>query len=79
MHNSSIETNQRKETTYNPETEITTTAGPIQAIMTAISTTIREDDEVILFEPAYESYAPAISINGGRPVYVSLKQPNTIS
>jgi methionine aminotransferase len=62
--------------TYNPETEITITAGPIQAIMTAISTTIREDDEVILFEPAYESYAPAISINGGRPVYVSLKQPN---
>lgn len=62
--------------TYNPETEITITAGPIQAIMTAISTIIREDDEVILFEPAYESYAPAISINGGRPVYVSLKQPN---
>ena len=61
---------------YNPETEITITAGPIQAIMTAISTSIKEDDEVILFEPAYESYAPAITINGGRPVYVSLKQPN---
>jgi methionine aminotransferase len=61
---------------YNPETEITITAGPIQAIMTAISTVVKEDDEVILFEPAYESYAPAISINGGRPVYVALKQPN---
>ncbi len=61
---------------YNPETEITITAGPIQAIMTAISTSIKEDDEVILFEPAYESYAPAITINGGRPVYVPLKQPN---
>lgn len=61
---------------YNPETEITITAGPIQAIMTAISTTVKDEDEVIVFEPAYESYAPAISQNGGRPVYVSLKQPN---
>ncbi|MFY9153882.1 MAG: methionine aminotransferase [Prolixibacteraceae bacterium] len=62
--------------TYNPDTEITITAGPIQAIMTAISTTVKDEDEVILFEPAYESYAPAISLNGGRPVYVSLKQPD---
>lgn len=62
--------------TYNPETEITITAGNVQAIMTAISTAVKEDDEVILFEPAYESYAPAIAINGGRPIYVSLKQPN---
>jgi len=61
---------------YNPETEITITAGPIQAIMTAISSTIKDEDEVILFEPAYESYAPAVSINGGRPIYVALKQPN---
>ncbi len=61
---------------YNPETEITITAGSVQAIMTAISTTVKEDDEVILFEPAYESYAPAIAINGGRPIYVTLKQPN---
>ncbi|MBL7970013.1 MAG: aminotransferase class I/II-fold pyridoxal phosphate-dependent enzyme [Prolixibacteraceae bacterium] len=61
---------------YNPETEITITAGHNQAIMTAISTTIKDEDEVIIFEPAYESYAPAVSINGGRPVYVALKQPN---
>jgi methionine aminotransferase len=61
---------------YDPETEITITAGPIQAITTAISSIVKDEDEVILFEPAYESYAPAISQNGGRPVYVSLKQPN---
>lgn len=61
---------------YNPETEVTITAGPVQAFMTAISTIVKEEDEVILFEPAYESYAPAISINGGRPVYVTMKQPN---
>jgi methionine transaminase len=61
---------------YNPETEITITAGHVQAIMTAISATVKDEDEVILFEPAYESYAPAISLNGGRPVYVAMKQPN---
>jgi methionine aminotransferase len=61
---------------YNPETEITITAGPIQAIMTAISSIVKDEDEVILFEPAYESYAPAISLNGARPVYVALKQPD---
>ena len=44
--------------------------------MTAISSVVKDEDEVILFEPAYESYAPAISINGGRPVYVALKQPD---
>jgi len=62
--------------TYNPETEITITAGHVQAIMTAISSIVKDEDEVILFEPAYESYAPAISLSGGRPVYVALKQPN---
>jgi len=62
--------------TYNPETEITITAGNVQAIMTAISSVVKDEDEVILFEPAYESYAPAIAINGGRPVYVALKQPD---
>jgi methionine aminotransferase len=61
---------------YNPETEITITAGHVQAITTAISSIVKDEDEVILFEPANESYAPAISLTGGRPVYVALKQPN---
>jgi methionine aminotransferase len=62
--------------TYNPETEITITAGPIQAIMTAISSVVKDEDEVILFEPAYESYAPAIASTGARPVYMALKLPD---
>lgn len=62
--------------TYNPETEITITAGHVQAIMTAISSVLKEEDEVILFEPAYESYAPAITSAGGRPIYVALKLPD---
>ena len=67
--------NQQNNTTFNPETEITITAGPAQAMTTAISTFIKDGDEVIIFEPVQESYAPFIELNGGRPIYVSLKYP----
>jgi methionine aminotransferase len=60
---------------YNPKTEITVTAGTVQAIHTVISTVIKDDDEVIIFEPAFESFAPSVVVNGGRPVYVKLKPP----
>ena len=60
---------------YNPETEITVTAGATQAIYTAISAVIREDDEVIIFEPAYDCYEPAIELNGGKAIYLQLKAP----
>lgn len=61
---------------YNPETEITVTAGATQAIFTAIQAFIREDDEVIVFEPAYDSYVPAIKLAGGMPICVQLKLPD---
>lgn len=61
---------------YNPETEITVTSGGTQALHSTISTIINEGDEVIIFEPAYDSYAPVVRINGGRPVYVRLKYPD---
>jgi len=61
---------------YNPETEITITAGGTQALHSAISTIVKDGDEVIIFEPAYDSYAPVVKLNGGRPVYVKLKYPN---
>lgn len=61
---------------YNPLTEVTITAGATQAIYTAISSFITEGDEVVLFEPAYNSYVPAIESNGGRPVFVQLKHPD---
>ncbi len=61
---------------YNPETEITITAGATQALHTAISTLVKEDDEVIVIEPAYDSYVPVIKLNGGRPVFVQMKHPN---
>ncbi len=62
--------------TYHPETEITITAGGTQALYTAITALIHEDDEVILFEPAYDSYVPAIELAGGIPVHVHLQPPN---
>ena len=63
-------------TSYNPETEITVTVGATQAIYTIISTFIRQDDEVIVFRPAYDSYIPSIKINGGIPISVQLKTPD---
>jgi len=61
---------------YNPETEVTITAGHVQAIMTAINSVVKDEDEVILFEPAYETYASAIASTGARPIYVALKLPD---
>jgi methionine transaminase len=66
----------RYSVSYDPETEITVTAGGTQAIYTAISAIIREGDEVILFEPAYDCYVPAIEMNGGIPVHLQLKTPD---
>jgi len=61
---------------YNPETEINLTAGGTEAIYAAITAVVQEGDEVILFEPAYDCYVPAIELNGGIPVYLQLKAPN---
>lgn len=62
-------------TGYDPETEITITSGGTEAIYSAITATVHEGDEVIIFEPAYDSYVPAIILAGGIPVYVSLDPP----
>ena len=61
---------------YDPESEITITAGATQAIYTAIASVISEGDEVIIFTPAYDCYAPAIELNGGKPVYIQLSTPD---
>jgi methionine aminotransferase len=60
---------------YDPETEITITAGATQAIFTAITAIVREGDEVIIFEPAYDCYQPAVELNGGKTIYLQLKSP----
>ena len=61
---------------YHPENEITVTAGATQAIYTIISAFIRQDDEVILFCPAYDCYAPTIEVNGGKVVPIQLNAPS---
>ena len=63
-------------TSYDPEKEITITAGATQAIFTIISTFIHENDEVIIFKPAYDCYEPAIELHKGKPVLVQLHAPN---
>ncbi|WEK21270.1 MAG: methionine aminotransferase [Candidatus Pedobacter colombiensis] len=50
---------------YHPDTEVTITAGGTQAIFTALSCCINSGDEVIIFEPAYDCYAPAVKLLGG--------------
>ncbi len=62
--------------TYNPDTEINITAGATQALYTAISAFIKEGDEAIIFEPAYDCYAPAVTLNGGLVKYARLQFPD---
>ncbi len=61
---------------YSPDTEITITAGATQAIYTAIAAFINKGDEIIVFEPTYDCYVPAIEVHGGIPVYCELKAPD---
>ncbi len=63
-------------TLVDADSEITITAGATQAIYTAISAFVKEGEEVIIFEPAYDSYAPSILLNGARPKYVQLEAPD---
>lgn len=59
----------------NPETEITITPGGTYAIYTALTTVLQPGDEVIVFEPAFDSYLPNIEINGAVPVLIPLTFP----
>ncbi len=61
---------------YNPDSEITVTAGATQAIYTIISAFVRPNDEVIIFRPAYDCYEPAIELNGGKTISIQLEAPN---
>lgn len=57
---------------YDPDTEITITAGATQAILTAVLCCVHPGDEVILLEPAYDSYGPSVELAGGTAVRVPL-------
>ena len=72
----SVKTEKLYSAYYNPDTEITVTAGGTQGIFTAISAVIHPNDEVIIFEPAYDSYAPAIRLMGGVVKSLELHPPD---
>jgi methionine aminotransferase len=61
---------------YDADDEITVTAGATQAILTTVLCCVHPGDEVIVLEPVYDSYLPAIELAGGKPVFVTMTAPN---
>ena len=59
-----------------PVDEITVTSGATEAIFDAIQAVVRRDDEVIVFDPCYDSYEPSITLAGGRTVHLPLTHPD---
>ena len=62
-------------TAINPDTQITVTPGGTYALFTAMATVLHPGDEVLVFEPAYDSYIPAIELNGAKAVTIQLSFP----
>ncbi len=61
---------------YDPETEVTVTSGGTEGIFDAVAASVGPGDEVIVLEPCYDSYVPAIGLSGGTPVFVPLQFPD---
>jgi len=61
---------------YDPATEITVTSGATEALFSTLAALVHPGDEVILFQPAYDSYAPAVRLAGGTPVFATLRFPD---
>lgn len=61
---------------YDPENEVTVTSGATEALYAAITAVVRPGDEVIIVEPAYDAYEPAVRLNGGRAVFVPMTFPD---
>ncbi len=59
-----------------PDTQVTVTSGATEALFAAIAATVRPGDEVIVFDPCYDSYEPAIDLQGGRAVHLRLQPPD---
>ena len=61
---------------YDPATEITVTTGATEGLFVALTALVHPGDEVLLFQPAYDSYTPSIVLSGGVPRYVTLRYPD---
>jgi N-succinyldiaminopimelate aminotransferase len=64
--------------TVNPATEITVTSGATEAIFATIMGLVNPGDEVILFEPYYDSYLPSVQMAGGVPLFYTLRPPDWV-
>ena len=61
---------------YDPATEITVTSGATEGLFSTLTALVRSGDEVVLLQPAYDSYVPAVQLSGGTPVFVTLRGPD---
>jgi len=61
---------------YDADAEITVTAGATEALFSTITALVHPGDEVLIFEPCYDSYVPAVQLAGGTPVFVTLRFPD---
>ena len=68
--------NQLYGSSYDGDTDVTVTSGGTEGIFDAVSAVIRPGDEVIVFEPCYDSYVPSIELNGGKAIVISLRYPD---
>lgn len=58
------------------DTEVTISAGATEALFCAIAAVVRAGDEVIVFDPAYDSYAPVVALQGGKTIHIPLSAPD---
>jgi methionine aminotransferase len=62
--------------TFDPQTEVQITCGATAGLYATLSAFVQPGDEVLLFEPCYDSYVPVIRLSGGTPVFASLRYPD---
>src|ERR1041384_6966317 len=60
---------------YDPDTEIGITTGATEGLYATLTALVHPGDEVVMFQPAYDSYTPAVQLSGGIPRYVTLRPP----
>src|SRR6476661_8023384 len=62
--------------TFDPQTEVQIVSGATAGLYATLTAFVQPGDEVILFEPCYDSYVPVIRLSGGTPIFVSLRYPD---
>ncbi len=71
-----VQKQQQTGRSFDPHTEISITAGATIAIFCAIQAVVQAGDEVIIFDPSYDSYAPTVQLAGGKAIHLALQPPH---